>query len=91
MLYAGYREETNDAFMKNQTQIFSFKGLTSPTSGIPNVNHYVNAFVASGLASGFTNFEIKEMVVTTEYNVGGLPTGDNWYTVQVNFNDPALY
>ncbi len=77
--------------MTNQTQIFSV--IDSGSSGeITSLDGLVNNFITGGIALGYINFDVKQVIITTEYTgAPGLATGSNYYTVQVNYYDPSLY
>ncbi len=77
--------------MTNQTQILS--AVDAGTSGpVVPIDTLVNDFITTGMALGYINFEVRQVVVTTQYSGGpGLATGANFYTVQVNYYNPALY
>ena len=77
----------------NQTQIISLVDTPDPVTGVASViDTAVNSFIDSGIASGFINFDVKNVVVTQEYIAGTppTPTGNNYYTVQINYYDPAI-
>ena len=75
--------------MTNQTTVFSAVDVDSST-GIANVTNLVNHFIISGTALGYINFDILPLNVQTDFH-SGVALEKNWYTVQVNYYDPAVY
>ena len=69
--------------MINQTQILSI--INVDTHGVAIVTAAVNQFITAGIVSGYTNFHVHEVVVTPS----AVPN-QNWYTVQVNYYNPAV-
>ncbi len=69
--------------MTNQTYVATG---TNVATVFANINH----FVVLGIPLGYINFEIKPPIVTPQYAVGGLPTGQNVFTIMVNYYDPAI-
>ena len=69
--------------MINQTEVLSI--INVDTHGVAIVTAAVNQFIASGIVSGYTNFHVLPVVVTPS----ALPN-QYWYTVQVNYYNPAV-
>ncbi len=85
--------------MTNRTRIFSYLALDVPTA-CGNITTLVNAFIATGIPLGYTNFCIGLPVITPQYLVyvgPGLPPlpysapSSNYFcTVEVNYYDPSI-
>ncbi len=78
----------------NQTHIISKEDTPDSTTGeLLSVNTAVNDFITTQMALGCINFEVRQVAVTPQFlaEVPAVPTGNNYYTVQVNYYNPALY
>ena len=75
----------------NQTQIISI--VSSVNGEVAALKLAIDSFIATGATNGWLNFDEKAPVVTPEFFPGlpAMPSGANWYTVQINYYDPALY